>query len=92
MLCGLEEDAAGAGRQIGFRTGMRRQDWSTESALHQGEIRGGWVPGVEGRRPGQARAPRAPFRKGYAGREALQGEGVTLSTGDASPHLNLLFF
>ena len=55
VLCGLEEDAAGAGRQIGFRTGMRRQDWSTESALHQGEIRGGWAPGVEGRSSGQAR-------------------------------------
>ena len=35
---------------------------------------GGWVPGVERRRPGQARAPWAPFRKGYAGREALQGD------------------
>ena len=54
MLSGLEEDTAGAGRQIGFRTGMHRQDWST-AALHQGEIRGGWAPGVEGRRPGQAR-------------------------------------
>ena len=50
---------------------------------------GAWGGGEE-TRPGQG--PSSPFRKGYAGREALQGEGVTLSTEDASPHLNLLFF
>lgn len=85
MLSGLEEDTAGAGRQIGFRTGMRRQDWST-AALHQGEIWDGWVPGVEREeaRPGQARAPRGPLQEGYAGlRRPCRGE--TFSTGDASP-------
>ena len=52
---------------------------------------GAWGGGEEFR-PSQARAPQAPFRKGYAGGEALQGEGETLSTGDAFPHLNVLFF
>lgn len=85
MLSGLEEDTAGAGRQIGFRTGMHRQDWST-AALHQGETWDGWVPGVEEEaRPGQARVLGALFRKVAMQAGGPAGEERTFSTGDASP-------
>ena len=86
VLSGLEEDVAGAGRQMGFRTGMCRQDWSTESALHQEER---WVLGARGReeeaRPGQG--PLSPLQEGVCRQGGSAGRGR-----DASLLLNLLFF
>lgn len=81
------------------RKADRIQNRDAQTGLEHGSLASGrntgWLGawgGGEEARPGQARAPQAPFRKGYAGREALQGEGETFSTGDASHHLNLLFF